>query len=230
MQKYLITLGCVSDSLNRSTSLSAKLKHSGRILLTATSRPSNLPLKQREWRGTAIKSHWQCSSYSIKESSLKEAPHILFSKTNCCLFLHLPLFSNMKDWHQILKIVSTWLSGRSYLDWFKLNGWIVGEIVFGGAKGKWKKGSGHLLQSCAKWLRHSSQISYNLCFFPHCQWNCIESYWSPPLPLFRAEYVRLSNRFCGHNIIEMGGGVRENKDVQDRKILFNKHSVSTGFA
>ena len=52
----------------------------------------------------------------------------------------------------------------------------------------------------------------------------------PPLPLFNVEYVRLSDRFCGHNDIEMGGEVKENKDVRDRKILFNKHSVSTLFA
>ena len=51
-----------------------------------------------------------------------------------------------------------------------------------------------------------------------------------PLPLFSVEYVRLSNRFCGHNNIEMGGGLKENKDVRDQKILFNKHSVATLFA
>ena len=51
-----------------------------------------------------------------------------------------------------------------------------------------------------------------------------------PVPLFNVEYVRLSDRFCGRNNIEMGGGVKENKDVRDQKTLFNKHSVSTLFA
>ena len=48
-------------------------------------------------------------------------------------------------------------------------------------------------------------------------------------PLFNVEYVRLSNRFCGHSNIEMGRRVKENKDVWDWNILFNKHSVSTLF-
>ena len=50
------------------------------------------------------------------------------------------------------------------------------------------------------------------------------------LPLFKVEYVTLSDRFCGRNNIEMGGGVKENKDVRDWKILFSKNSVSTLFA
>ena len=48
-----------------------------------------------------------------------------------------------------------------------------------------------------------------------------------PLPFFNVGYVRLSNRFCGRNNIEMGGGVKENKDVRDRKILFNKQSLNS---
>ena len=60
-----------------------------------------------------------------------------------------------------------------------------------------------LRQSCVKWLSHSSKISYSLCFFPRFQWNCIVSYRFP-LPLFNVECVRLSDRFCGHNNIEMG--------------------------
>ena len=38
-----------------------------------------------------------------------------------------------------------------------------------------------------------------------------------PLPLFNVEYVRLSDRCCGRNNIEKGRGVKENKDVRDRK-------------
>lgn len=47
MQKYRITLGCSSDSRNRSTSRSAMLKHAANTRLTATARESNFPLKQR---------------------------------------------------------------------------------------------------------------------------------------------------------------------------------------
>ena len=42
---------------------------------------------------------------------------------------------------------------------------------------------------------------------------------SIPPSLFNVEYVRLSNRFCGQNNIEMGGGgeKKKNKDVRDWK-------------
>lgn len=50
VQKYRMTLGCWSDSRSSSTSLSARLKHSGNILLTATSRPSNDPLRESTMR------------------------------------------------------------------------------------------------------------------------------------------------------------------------------------
>ena len=43
---YLMTFGCSSDSLKSSTSLSAMLKHAANTRLTATSRLSNVPLKQ----------------------------------------------------------------------------------------------------------------------------------------------------------------------------------------
>ena len=48
IQKYLMTLGCSSDCLNRSTSLSASVKHSGSILLTATCLLSNWPLQNEQ--------------------------------------------------------------------------------------------------------------------------------------------------------------------------------------
>ena len=38
-----------------------------------------------------------------------------------------------------------------------------------------------------------------------------------PLPLFNVEYARFSSRFCGRDNIEMGGGGKENKDVQEWK-------------
>ena len=88
------------------------------------------------------------------------------------------------------------------------------------------------LQSREKWLRHSYKISYNLCFVLSFQWNCIASYRFPP-PLFNVEYVRLSDRFCGLNNIEMGGrGKRKQRYIGDWKIttLFYKHSVSNLFA
>ena len=73
------------------------------------------------------------------------------------------------------------------------------------------------LQSRAKWLRHSSKISYNLAFslvFNEIALNPIDS---PLVPLFNVEYIRLSDRFCGCNNIAMGGGVKENRGVRDRK-------------
>ena len=88
------------------------------------------------------------------------------------------------------------------------------------------------LQSREKWLRHSYKISYNLWFVLSFQWNCIASYRFPP-PLFNVEYVRLSDRFCGPNNIEMGGrGKRKQRYIGDWKIttLFYKHSVSNLFA
>ena len=33
--------------------------------------------------------------------------------------------------------------------------------------------------------------------------------------------------FLAATTLKWGGGVKENKDVRDQKILFNKHSVST---
>ena len=36
--------------------------------------------------------------------------------------------------------------------------------------------------------------------------------------------------FVAATTLKWGGGVKENKDVRDRKIHFNKHSVSTLFA
>lgn len=48
MQKYRMTLECWSDSLSSSTSLSAKVKHSGSKRFTATSRLSNFPLKRNQ--------------------------------------------------------------------------------------------------------------------------------------------------------------------------------------
>ena len=35
--------------------------------------------------------------------------------------------------------------------------------------------------------------------------------------------------FVATTTLKRGGGVKENKDVRDRKILFNKHSLSTVF-
>lgn len=49
-----MTFGCSSDSLSSWTSRSAKLKHSGRILLTATGRLSNWPLVEKQWKYNVV--------------------------------------------------------------------------------------------------------------------------------------------------------------------------------
>ena len=79
------------------------------------------------------------------------------------------------------------------------------------------------------WDTHQ-KLAIICAFFPLFNEIALNSINSP-LPLFDVEYVRLSNRFRGQNNIKMGGGVKENKDVdRDWKSIFNKHSVSTLFA
>ena len=72
-----------------------------------------------------------------------------------------------------------------------------------------------------KMVEAHKKIRYNLCFSPSfsIKLHCILSI--PPV-----EYLRLSNRFCGRNNIEMGGGVKENRRPKPKN---SKHSVSTLF-
>ena len=52
-----------------------------------------------------------------------------------------------------------------------------------------------------------------ICAFSHSFNEIALNPIDSPLPLFNVDYVRLSDRFCGRNNIEMGEGVKENKDV-----------------
>lgn len=61
-----MTFGCSSDSRNKSTSRSAKLKHSGRILLTATSLLSNRPLKESEEITSNCRKHPQTLTQELE--------------------------------------------------------------------------------------------------------------------------------------------------------------------
>ena len=52
----------------------------------------------------------------------------------------------------------------------------------------------------------------------------------PPSPFSMLSMLDCPIDFVAATTLKWGGGVKENKDVRDWKILFNKHSVSTLFA
>ena len=79
-----------------------------------------------------------------------------------------------------------------------------------------------------KMVETLQKISYNLCFFPRFQWNCIESYRFPPPP-FQCWVCKIVQPILQAEHRSGGRGNRKKKDVWDWKQTFLIRTVSQLF-